>query len=487
MAAGTYALVHGFDYQHLYSWLEILSLLDASAGYDHARIEHPSAGSADDVTLHPSAGSGKPARYMQVKWHVDVSTPYSFASLLEAPSGKVSLLHKLARSWGHHLGAAEDVEIWLVSNRSPDALLGRCLAGAELSDRFLSAPDTSDIGEARQRWAQALGDRFERFVPRLRFLLPLSADVLERWVDDRMRSFGLKTGADAHARGVKLVKRWMRGQHITREVLLRGIAEMGLRQEQRDVPRVSLWIHGYQVGRYGDPPTHELDWTELFSNPFRRTLDDRTWEARLPALLQAKGDLSRRVDDGFIDFRGKLPLTSLLAIGAQFPARAGFAFRCAQDTEGRATSFWRSREVEPSSRGLRVEVRDVGDGEDVLVVFALSKDVYPPEGEGDDEVSRFVAAQGRLRSVVKATPDPGPPGQGAIASNEDLIALVNRARHVLDEAKSRTRRDGNLHLIVVGPAAFALFLGQRLNALGDIATWELEGRGYQRSVTLRTS
>lgn len=74
------ARLEGDRYQHLYSWYELLRLLDDESGYEYAYVEHPEAGAADDVTLHPPAGSDRAARYVQIKWHVDQRDAYSFTN-----------------------------------------------------------------------------------------------------------------------------------------------------------------------------------------------------------------------------------------------------------------------------------------------------------------------------------------------------------------------------------------------------------------------
>lgn len=107
--------LEGDRYQHLYSWYELLHLLDEKCPYEYGYVEHPEAGAADDVTLHPYAGSTQPAKYVQVKWHVDQRAAYSFASLTEVLSGARSLLEKLFDSW-KKLRADGPVEVWLVSN-----------------------------------------------------------------------------------------------------------------------------------------------------------------------------------------------------------------------------------------------------------------------------------------------------------------------------------------------------------------------------------
>src|SRR5579883_1450506 len=54
------ARLAGDDYQHLYSWFELLQLLPLDSPYSHGFVEHPQAGSADDVTLHPRTKDGQP-------------------------------------------------------------------------------------------------------------------------------------------------------------------------------------------------------------------------------------------------------------------------------------------------------------------------------------------------------------------------------------------------------------------------------------------
>ncbi len=99
MAEQSASRLSGDDYQHLYSWFELLRLLDPESPYESAVVEHPKAGTTDDITFHPPKGSQAPARYVQVKWHVDYRDQYSFESLITITSGTKSLLQKLFDSW----------------------------------------------------------------------------------------------------------------------------------------------------------------------------------------------------------------------------------------------------------------------------------------------------------------------------------------------------------------------------------------------------
>ena len=88
--------------------------------------------------------------------------------------------------------------------------------------------------------------------------------------------------------------------------------------------------------------------------------------------------------------------------------------------------------------------------------------------------------------VVLATPDRGA-DDVALQGDADAVALANEARRLLKQERQNhgARR---IHLVLYAPAGFALFLGQRLNALGTIVTYERTiDDGYQPSIVLHTA
>ena len=64
--------------------------------------------------------------------------------------------------------------------------------------------------------------------------------------------------------------------------------------------------------------------------------------------LAARQHLADRPDGTFIDFRGKLPLSMVLAVSFRFPEAGGYRFRTEPPTWGE-TFLWRS-DVGPSGR-----------------------------------------------------------------------------------------------------------------------------------------
>lgn len=482
------ARLGGDDYQHLYSWREILGLLDENSPYEYAYIEHPRAGAADDLTLHPKAGSGMPTRFIQVKWHVGFGQQYTFEKLVEVGAGSArSLLRKLYDSW-KQLRADGPIEVWLVSNWSPAPHpdLGSYLSDREphLSEPFFVRRRPSPVAKARRTWAEKLGvpeaDAVE-FWRALRFQLgSTSLRCLTDAVDDRMGRHGLRLGANARAAVVDEIRQRIQqggeAKRITRDVLLSIIESRDLRADTPDAPAVRLWIHAWDEQGYDVPPTAELDWTPYFDREERRVPTADEWrEVLTPQLRSVRKRFGELPDGKYIDLRGKLSLTAGLAVGATFPQVAGFSFRIEQPTGG-DLFLWRS-DV-PASDARFVQVEEGGrSGGDLAIGLSIS-------GQGAADLKRFTSAAG-IPAFAYAEPATGT-GHFAIRSAGDAVALAASAKEFIRESRERYHA-GRVHLFLYSPITFAVFLGQVLNAVGAVVCYERTSDGsYQESVTLRT-
>lgn len=358
----------GDDYQHLYSWHVLLQLLDERGLYDHGYVEHPEAGAADDVALYPVAGSGAAAEYHQVKFHVDHSDSYSF-STLTAPMGQSgrSLLQRLFESW-RKLRQSGEVQVWLVSNWSAAPDLGDYIDGNQncMSSKFFAEPPGKRLKTVLAQWQQQLGataEELRAFCRDLRLRLGYGGFVdLEGGVDDRMARYGLSTGPNARAIAIDEVRRWIKegggAKRVTRESLRESIRARQLWAQREEGPAVSLWIHGWTPQSYDTvPPAQELDWTRYCSKgpPLRLPSEQECREELLPQVQEAARHLERLARGTYVDFRGRLPLSLLLATGATFSLARGFRFRTQQITRG-VPSLWRSHAA-PSDIRLRAMER----------------------------------------------------------------------------------------------------------------------------------
>jgi hypothetical protein len=501
MANQVSAIREGIRYQDLYSWCEILLLLGADSPYEYAHLEHPDACSVDDLTLFPKEGSGAPAKYIQLKWRTRQAELCSFEALVKKRGGTKSWLQQLHESWKslRQRGAAE---IWFVSNWPVDPEgLGRFLRSRayQLDDEQLfGQTEGSQAGKAMKLWAEHLGiDRSElkAFCQDLR-IRPGSPAIaeLEEKIDDRMGRFGLRMGANPRAIALDAIGTWIEAggsrkkvtaQEVRRFVEARDLiarpetpapsdaAERIIRRE----PEGSLWVHAWAKQAFDLPPTEELDWTAHFSLLARKIPSQETWDNVLfPELDRARDRFSGK---SFIDFRGKLPLTAALAVGFAFQEVAGYSFRATQPTRSEIF-LWRS-DAPPTTRTFVTHIEEEANpqGDEILVTFSIVGDARP------DAQALRQRLGSKLRATVDAQPDGGCGGD-SIRSAGDATALAHAAKELLKATRARYQA-ARIHLVLYAPAAFCLFLGQKLNSLRTILTYEqTPEHDYQRSVILET-
>jgi hypothetical protein len=476
----------GDDYQHLYSWYELLSLLKDDSPFDHGYVEHPEAGAADDVTLHPAPRAEKPSRYVQVKFHVDFRKGYSFDEFLKTQKqNERSLLQKLFDSW-KKLRKDGKCEIWLVSNWACDDDLGSVVCGKNwvLLDRFHQSTPRSTLGRSRSAWKLALGannEEFEEFLKslRLRFSFGAHTDIEER-CDDRMASLEMKTGVGPRAHAIAAVRAWIQqggeNKRIDKASILKAIDDYGMAAAKGDVPRVSLCIHAWAKRVFDVAPTIALDWTAEFNRDTRTIPDGNGWLQLLAQLHDAKSKLSGLADATFIDFRGKMPLSCALMAGAVFPSVGGYTFRTEQPTDNEI-SLWNSKDS-ASTATFVVKHENGGTGDDALIVLAITASAL------GDAQSLYTSGN-VFTKLIYAEPSTGT-GSKSMRGAADAVALASSAKQIFREVRSSLNAK-RLHLVLFGPLSFALFLGQQLNSLGTVITYERTIEGdYKIAATLRT-
>src|SRR5216684_671447 len=482
------ARLAGDDYQHLYSWFELLQLLPLDSPYSHRFVEHPQAGSADDVTLHPE-NQGRAAKYIQVKFHVDHRAAYSGEKLVETQAAEArSVLHKLLDSW-RELKQKEPggVEIWLVSNWASTEDLGRFLLESySLSRDFYTGGPKSQAGKIRSLWAKELGaspEELADFCRALRLRLGFSGlEELTERVDERMKLNGLRLGKVPQDLAISIVREWIQagGQNkrITRKDLERAIAERGLRADPAEHPKANLTIHGWDRRHFDVPPTLELDWTTFFDFDSRKVPAQETWtDTLVPELKKAKEKLAHLAGPNLLEFRGKLPLSALLVVGRSFPEAGGFRFRVEQPTAGE-TFLWRS-DVPASAFDLEVSANSVpGNGSDLLFSLSIT-------GDASNDVHRLLSEGPRFKMWVNVKPKQGATST-VLKSASDAVSIAVQCKDIMRDYRVRSNAE-RIGLVLYCPASLALFLGQRLNALGEIIAYERRvSGGYQKSVAIQT-
>ncbi|HYU84728.1 MAG TPA: SAVED domain-containing protein [Kribbellaceae bacterium] len=207
----------------------------------------------------------------------------------------------------------------------------------------------------------------------------------------------------------------------------------------------------------------------------------------LPALDTIVDETARRASGRPLQLRGLAGLPAAVALGAKLLAPRAVSAAWMQHTPGRdETAYSLAEERRPS--GFRVAIRDHRpDAADLAVLVSVSENTVP--------AVRATGGLPEFRGWLQAAPPgrhPHPhshphlfPGPG------EAVDLAHEVIETIRAARSRYGRVGDVHLFIAGPAGLAFLLGQLLNTLGTVHTYEHvndHGVGhYQPAVALEPS
>lgn len=498
MANQVSARLKGDDYQHLYSWYLALELLRPSSHVARICIEDEKAWSADDVTIEYTPESGLPARFHQIKFHVDHRKCYSTASFIEHEPNSSSLLQKLYKTWQNLRAEAKGrpIEIHFLSNWTWDSddKLKSCISGSDnaFTDDFYRASDRSQLGQLRQQWVKHLDlepddikDFFE-FAGTLRLWLGFACfDWVKRVSMERMAYLGLKSDDSAILVGVGIVREWVKAgtQIITADVLREVFARHELYLPPDDEPSVHVYLTTIKDQRFDIDPDFLIDWRHHFvGRPTQKghsLADPADWNRTLLPELEA---LETRINAGtscrLVRARGLARLSAWFAFGFTFSEVNRYTIEV--DQQGQ---YWRT-DAEPSPDFTLVldgpPAGEVIDGEGSVVAVGISV-----SGSLADDVRRDLEHRRDKVASLLLIRGSRELGHGCLRGAGDAVSLANSTKSILrDFAKhwGATR----LLLYYFGPLAGACFIGHRLNAVcREIQIMENQQPGYEPSFLLQ--
>jgi len=478
------ARLEGDRYQHLYSWHLILDMLDPGKGIDHVWIEHPHAGAADDVTVHPLHPSEQATKYYQIKWHVDHRSGYSMASLMDRGASATSLLEKLWTSWDKLRGTGE-IEIWLVSNWAflPGDPLGALIRGRDyrLKDEFLTVGPRSKLGRCRRQWQEHLGsddESFAAFYQSLRFRLGFASIAdLEEMVDRQMWVCGLKSGDGPRGAAIDQVRAWIEEggtkKKVTLDTLREALDRLNLWVAADEEESIVVVLHTWSVREYDYQPDYELDWTAYFDHPTRRVPNPEIWnKVLLPELRNLEQIISQTTACRRIRLRGSLCLSAAFAFGHVFSVAGSYRLEIQHRTQ-----LWRSET--PPDPNCRLEIQEepgTNGATDLLMVLSITGDAKP-------QVLEYVKSQRmEFRAHVYMSPAGGAHDY-SLQGVAHASAWARLARLELRRALG-VYRPARTHLFYFGPQSLAVLIGQKLNACGPIQLYEYQYPDYTPSCLL---
>jgi hypothetical protein len=228
-----------------------------------------------------------------------------------------------------------------------------------------------------------------------------------------------------------------------------------------------------------------LDWTRRFDQPRGRGADPAIWErVLLPALDQVVATILAATPGRPVVAGGKLPISAAVAVGVAFLVQRGQQLSWAQQIPGSGEQLWSLHTAsEPS--GFTFQLREgTVTGQDLAVLVSVSDDVTNAFG-------RFHAAHG-ARSPFRGVLDVGhpapPPHRLSAGQATDVADLVARG---LRAARQRYPTITGVHLFMAVPVGLAVMIGQHLNTLGTVQTYDFVTAGsdapYRPAVLLHPS
>lgn len=266
--------------------------------------------------------------------------------------------------------------------------------------------------------------------------------------------------------------------NIAHRVLRRRLSALHRELPKSEPFRLSLYTRVPPAADNG--AALQLDWSRRFNG--RHAEPDAWEEFLLPALSSVVKLLRTQAPGRHIEAGGFCSISAALALGRAFIEPGGLSISWRQRTESSQVEVW-SLSDDKMDSGFGAESRSVSlEGQDLAVIVSVSADVQRAFAASREQLPEF-----RARLEVSK---PGSYPHTLRNSGEavDLARKVSRGtrqlRHDYPEAKM-------IHLFLAGPVGLSMFIGQLLNTVGPVQTYEhVEDSStgtYQKAVLLGAS
>ena len=261
---------------------------------------------------------------------------------------------------------------------------------------------------------------------------------------------------------------------ITRTILGRRIEGIHSSLRKGDPLRIEVYTRPPAVVNEGVALT--VDWTDRFDN---RDAKPGAWDTYImPSLRSIVHAVVSGAPGRPVEMSGSLVIPAATALGVGFLARRDADLRWKQLIKAGAYQYWSlSDRREPSGFEYQLERGSLG-AQDLAVLLSVARDVEPAFFETPDlpafrAILRVTKQGGRIHQLET-------PGQA-----QDVARIVIEG---IEEART-TLKIEKVHLFMAVPVGLAFMIGQLLNALGVIQTYELVSEGatgfYRSAASLR--
>jgi hypothetical protein len=460
------ARISGDAYQHTFSWLHALRLLQPRLDVERIGLEARRAGNVDDLVVYHGS---KPPRYHQLKFAVVQSPMLTHEWFTTATRGQQSPLQQFWGSFQRLTGPAgfpamalQTNRLWDGSDPLPPFITGR---HNKLTPRLRDAGGRSKAGRARTVWVQHLGIGEEQLYEMLDHLeLNAGRGSLEALREECLiaqHAAGLRPDENVLDLGVAEIARLIgEGQRVLDARELSEFAEK--RGLDADARRGVLLVQALDLDPWPEAANLVLDWVDLFagteSGNRRQLRDPSQWNTTLKEEFRAAAIEMRR--QGFEDVfvAGLMRLAPAFAAGYYLSDVAGFAVATRQRAE-----TWESR-GEVSATAFDRSDTAVGRGDELAIGISVSNDL-------SDDVLTFIKREGLpVSRFVNLQPRAGV-GHTAIS---DASTARSASRQIVLDARGAVGEAGasRVHLFLTMPKGLAVLLGHVWNRLPETVVYE---------------
>jgi hypothetical protein len=206
-----------------------------------------------------------------------------------------------------------------------------------------------------------------------------------------------------------------------------------------------------------------IDWSHRFAF---RAAREGAWEGSLlPALRTIRESIRQRAPGRSVEASGLATLSAGFALGRTFLSLdRDLRLSWRQEAPNRPDQIWHlgaPREevaVRVDTRPMRIE------GDALAVLLSITADVEPAFGASKSELPPF-------RAAVDVRPAGDPFEPLVLERAGQAVEIVERTVEAVRRARERHQTD-SVHVFGALPLGLAVLLGQRLNTLGPVQTYE---------------
>ena len=231
-----------------------------------------------------------------------------------------------------------------------------------------------------------------------------------------------------------------------------------------DAP-IRLTLNTRQPAAHTTDAALSVDWSHRFVGIQNRSATAADWTDRLlPALDDVRRVIQINAPGRSVLATGLLSLPAATALGNCFMATAGPNLAWAQRMPDQSSQVW-SLSTPREQSGFYADTIDGSVASaDLAIMVSVNNDVSNAVAASADTIVP-------LRAYIQIKRDDSAPS----ATLESAGQAADLARIVIDAARQARRHyatSGRVHLFIAAPAGLAMLIGQLLNTLGPVQTYE---------------